>query len=780
MSGWEPGARVDDYLLEERLGSGGMASVFRARHVATGAPYALKALASDDPELLLRFEREGRALAALGRHPHVVRVHAAARAAGRAYLVLDLVPGGSLADRLAREGPLPAPEAARLTAQVARAVAHAHAAGILHRDLKPANVLLAGEPGAPRALLADFGLAGALRERSLTRTGDLLGTPGYMAPEQVRGERGVGPATDVYGLGALLYALLTGRPPFVAASPLQALQLIQTSAPAPVRELRPDVPPALERLCASALEKDPAARPPSAAALADALQAALASAAPPARTRRSGALALGAAALLAALATWLAFGAGPSWNGPSQRAARDAPPSPSEPPERDAAPPPDEPARAVGEPGRGPDEPPVDLDAPLPTRDELLERTRAHLRLHGTRDDAVNEATLASPRSFASVGQRLWAGDELPRDRELAALWWRLGAAARDRESMVELVDGLLEGRLTCADPARAGTLAAEAARLEGERGGLAFVYGELLLTGRGGLAVDVARAREQFRIAAERGHGAGAVRWATTLTGEAPLEDAYALALLERCRGDLHARPAELAEAERVRAALLARWPELAPREASEPSLVTVLARRRGDDPLSDALIAPPPDTSEGLCARGEALAWRWSGLRLPERKLDEAIRWYFPAALQGFAKAVRLLATQIAYGEGCAPAPRFAVAVLEQALRALDADGELLECLGALLLDARLGLQAPERALVLMRRSVDAGRDESRARLAHLLLRDGADDAREREALRVLEPILAAGHPQRDEALEALRDAAERGFPRAAARLAELEGSR
>jgi tetratricopeptide (TPR) repeat protein len=250
------------------LGRGGMGAVYRARHVETGGEVALKVLLDvRGPEDVARFVREGQAVARL-RHPAVVTVHAAGEQRGCPWLAMDLVAGESLRARLDRDGPLDAPTARRLFARLAAALEHAHAHGVLHRDLKPENVIidLMGEPR-----LIDFGLAQVSDRSRLTRTGDMLGTPAYMAPEQVLGDlAALGPRTDVYGLGATLFDTLTGRPPF-EGNPVVVLERVLKHAPTSPARLRPGVDPELAALCVACLEKDPARRPASAAELGRAL-----------------------------------------------------------------------------------------------------------------------------------------------------------------------------------------------------------------------------------------------------------------------------------------------------------------------------------------------------------------------------------------------------------------------------------------------------------------------------------------------------------------------------
>jgi serine/threonine-protein kinase len=189
---------------------------------------------------------------------------------GRPYLELEYVAGGSLAHRLDGTPWLPRP-AAELIATLARALDVMHRVGIVHRDLKPANILLEAD-GTPK--IADFGLAKAVGgDSGLTGTEEILGTPSYMAPEQARGGgRGVGPAADVYALGAILSELMTGRPPFKAATVLETLEQVKSAEPVPPRRLQPGLPRDLETICLKCLEKEPTRRYASAAALADDLQ----------------------------------------------------------------------------------------------------------------------------------------------------------------------------------------------------------------------------------------------------------------------------------------------------------------------------------------------------------------------------------------------------------------------------------------------------------------------------------------------------------------------------
>jgi serine/threonine-protein kinase len=266
----EPGLpRIPGYEVEAVLGHGGMGIVYRARHLRLNRPVALKMILAGPyarPEERDRFRREAEAVAAL-RHPNVVQVYDGGEHDGRPYYTMELVEGGTLAAKRAGT-PLPAREAATLVATLADAVRAAHAAGVVHRDLKPSNVLLTAD-GTPK--VSDFGLARRVDGGpGLTRSGAAVGTPSYMAPEQAQGDsKSLGPAADIYALGAILYECLTGRPPFRAESPLETLRQVVAQDPVPPSRLNAKVPRDLETICLKCLHKNPQRRYASAAALAD-------------------------------------------------------------------------------------------------------------------------------------------------------------------------------------------------------------------------------------------------------------------------------------------------------------------------------------------------------------------------------------------------------------------------------------------------------------------------------------------------------------------------------
>jgi len=252
-----------------------MSEVYCAEDLELGRRVALKLLARDADTA--RFEREARAVASLG-HPNVMQLYDYGEDAGRPYMVLEYVPGGTLENRLAAANgkPLRDADARAVSAGIAAGLAHAHSRGVIHRDLKPANVLF-DEEGRPK--LADFGIARmAAGEGTLTEAGTVLGTAAYISPEQAAGEP-ASAASDVYSFGVMLYRMLTGRLPFESNDPMELVLMNRDQPPPPITELRKDPPGLLESTAMAALEKDPADRPQDGAALLAALGAAGATAA---------------------------------------------------------------------------------------------------------------------------------------------------------------------------------------------------------------------------------------------------------------------------------------------------------------------------------------------------------------------------------------------------------------------------------------------------------------------------------------------------------------------
>ncbi len=264
----EPPA-VAGYEILGTLGAGGMGVVYKARQIKARRVVALKMIRGGwgaEPQRRSRFRTEIEAVAALA-HPNIVPIYEVGEQEGCDFFSMEFMPGGGLDAKLAG-APQAGGEAAELVAQLAGAVQSAHRRGVVHRDLKPSNVLLAAD-GTPK--IADFGLAKRLEgESGQTRTGEILGTPCYMAPEQALGK--VGPACDIYSLGAILYELLTGRPPHQGVTPMDTLQQVMTLEPVRPSRLQPKVPRDLETICLKCLNRDPAKRYADAGSLADDLQ----------------------------------------------------------------------------------------------------------------------------------------------------------------------------------------------------------------------------------------------------------------------------------------------------------------------------------------------------------------------------------------------------------------------------------------------------------------------------------------------------------------------------
>ncbi len=267
-----PPPRIAGYEILGELGRGGMGVVYKARHLGLKRLVALKMIlagAHAGSSELARFRSEAEAVARL-QHPHIVQIFDIGEHEGLAYFSLEFVEGGNLAGRC-HGAPQPPRQAAQLVETLARAVHAAHRHGIVHRDLKPANILLTSD-GIPK--ITDFGLAKQLNSHDCqTQSGAVLGTPSYMAPEQAQGKaREVGPAADVYALGAILYDLLTGRPPFQAATVWETITQVTSLEPTPPSRLQGQVPGRLEAICLKCLQKDPQKRYTSAESLADDLR----------------------------------------------------------------------------------------------------------------------------------------------------------------------------------------------------------------------------------------------------------------------------------------------------------------------------------------------------------------------------------------------------------------------------------------------------------------------------------------------------------------------------
>jgi serine/threonine protein kinase len=275
---------VPGYEILTELGRGGMGVVYQARHLKLNRTVALKMILAGShagAADLARFQTEAEAIARL-RHPNIVQVYEVGEHEGKPYFSLEFCGGGSLEKKLGGT-PLPPAQAAPVVESLARAMEAAHQAGIVHRDLKPANILLsfggraeggAGDSERPlnQAIpkITDFGLAKRLDVEGAgqTQSGAILGTPSYMAPEQAGGRKDIGPAADVYALGAILYECLTGRPPFRAATPLDTILQVISDEPVPPAQLNAKVPRDLQTMCLNCLQKEPGKRYASAEELA--------------------------------------------------------------------------------------------------------------------------------------------------------------------------------------------------------------------------------------------------------------------------------------------------------------------------------------------------------------------------------------------------------------------------------------------------------------------------------------------------------------------------------
>ena len=727
--------RVGRWLLGEELGRGSYGVVYLAHPDAGGTPVALKqfrAAGQGDEEALARFEQEA-AIASRLEHPGLVRVVDAGRQGGLPWMAMEYCLGPTLRDRL-RSGPLPPVEAGALVAEIARAVAHAHAHGIVHRDIKPANVILDLRAGG-RPRLTDFGLArDRVGGRSLTATGEAVGTPYYMAPEQVLGE----PAdaqVDVWALGVLLYECLTGQRPFRGETALEVGQAILDRDPVPPAALVPAVPPALEAVCLRALRRPRRERWALASELAAALEAALAGRAPPRveggqRLRR-----LALAGLLALLVSSSAATGVLLW-----LRARPAEATPGEPAGTAGLRAAVEQALARKE---GAAEALAAAEAAAAGEPELLARVRlARAELAAAHGEAEGALERVGGLAAASARDRLegrrlraWALGELGR-REAQEVELEGLAAADARGAVGLLAVALLERlreegdgeeplrrALACEPAWRPARLLR--ARLHLERRDLTSAARELaaLEAERGDdLELLLLRALE-----AELADGAGARRAAldrAAALGTGPRTALRLRAELALSRGDA---PAALADAQ----ALLRRDPEdpvgvlllglsrLAAGTLPEPAPVRAALSR---DPRAarELLLACPPELGEGLLARS---AWLAPGpatgpSEALRRRLQRRAAAAVPAAREALAEAL----LRAAEGAG-------AEAVAEALVRArLAAPGDpVVQLEAARLLAGRDGYQEAEAALEAALASGSPSRPELLRLRAEVMWRRG-----------------------------------------------------
>jgi serine/threonine-protein kinase len=298
------------------LGRGGMGVVYQARDQQLNRAVAIKAILAHgtaDDAVRQRFRREAESQARL-RHPNIVPIHAINEVDGQLYFVMEYIEGSSLSQKV-KNGPWAPRQAAELVATLAGALQHAHNRGVIHRDLKPANILL-DEDSQPH--ITDFGLARLLDTAGMTQSGAVMGTPAYMAPEQAKGQKDVGPCTDVFGLGAILYQLLTGRPPYQGPNARTTMQHAAQVNYLPPEEVNRHVPHELSRICRKALAADPKERYASAAALEADLRRYLS------QWKRYAAAALAAAAVLVAALAGAGF-AGFFHHGPTAATGNESP-----------------------------------------------------------------------------------------------------------------------------------------------------------------------------------------------------------------------------------------------------------------------------------------------------------------------------------------------------------------------------------------------------------------------------------------------------------------------
>ena len=259
------------YELQEKIGGGGMADVYKAMDLVLGRTVAVKVLHEQfksDQEFITKFQREAQAAAQLS-HPNIVNIYDVGASEGDHYIVMEYVPGSTLKDLIKQQGHLPVAEALRIAGEIASALAHAHMHGLVHCDIKPHNILMMPDGTAK---VADFGIARAVTESTMTYSGNVVGSVHYFSPEQARGTL-ITPKSDVYSLGVVLYEMLTGQLPFTGATPVSIAMKHLQEEPVPVRQLDPSIPPVAEAVVSRAMSKDPEQRPDSAEMVQDIQQA---------------------------------------------------------------------------------------------------------------------------------------------------------------------------------------------------------------------------------------------------------------------------------------------------------------------------------------------------------------------------------------------------------------------------------------------------------------------------------------------------------------------------
>ena len=657
------------YRATAVLGQGGMGTVYLAVHPELGFDLAIKVLVtgrSASADQRERFQREINALSKL-QHPGVVNIIDVGEAQGLPWFAMRRVAGGSLEDRLRTRGPLSSAETVELGLQLCAALSFAHAEGILHRDLKPDNVLCTSSGDY---VLTDFGLTKDLEEASarLSRTGALQGTPGYWAPEQAGGEGGrATAATDVYGLGGILYAALTGHPPIESPGLYEGIMATLEQAPIPPSRSA-EVPPELEALVLRCLEKSPADRFASAEALGEALRR-VGSEAPRSPLARGLTLALAGGGLALALGGALSA----TWGEPASLASDPALPAPAD---------------SLS---------PSQSQSPRPGPAELVALARQHEQ-RGRLPEAARlyaeAAEAGEPRAMAKLAAMHDLGAGLPQDSAAALRWARRAAEAGDPAGQALLGDLLRRGRGTARDEAQA--LVWFRAAAEG---------GDVWAMSRLGLACaesDPLQATRWLRRAALAGDAEAMFNLSALLGSAAEVRD-----------------PAESL-----------RWLR-ASAEAGQPQAMTELGLRYYSAEGSERDLKAAADWFRRGAAAGQAHSMLLlghiyeQGLGV-EANLPEALRWYRASAAAGECAAMRQLGLLHTQGEHADLPPWEAVGWFKQA--ALAGDAISMTNLGILLYCGIEGKVARDHAegLRWLRAGAEAGDTPGMVYLARLYLGD------------------------------------------------------